>query len=124
MPLRRSGTDEQRRLDASLARRADWTLTLHEDVDLDDLPPADRQEWEQLLQQANALVQAAYNGVRLEGAEIYVTASPCFNCFKLIANAGITTIYYGEFYRDERIFTISEQLGLELSHLPIEEGSK
>ena len=38
--------------------------------------------------EANALVQAARHGIRLEGAEIYVTASPCFDCFKLIANAG------------------------------------
>jgi dCMP deaminase len=31
--------------------------------------------------EANAIVQAARTGVRLEGGEIYVTASPCFGCF-------------------------------------------
>src|SRR5262249_31690118 len=35
--------------------------------------------------EANALIQAARNGVRVEGGGIYVTASPCFGCFKLIA---------------------------------------
>src|SRR5512136_1758322 len=60
--------------------------------------------------EANALVQAARHGVRLEGAEIYVTASPCFSCFKLIANAGLQTIYYGEFYRDERVVRFAEDL--------------
>ena len=70
--------------------------------------------------EANAIVQAARNGVRLESGDIYVTASPCFGCFKLIANAGIRRIVFGEFYRDERIFSLSEQLGIHLEHLPIE----
>jgi dCMP deaminase len=74
--------------------------------------------------EANALVQAARHGVRLEGAEIYVTASPCFDCFKLIANAGIQTVYYGEFYRDQRVPEFAEQVGIRLVHLGIEEASE
>ena len=70
--------------------------------------------------EANAIVQAARNGVRLENGDIYVTASPCFGCFKLIANSGIRRIVFGEFYRDERIFKLSELLGIKLEHLPIE----
>ncbi len=70
--------------------------------------------------ESNAIVQAARNGVRLESGDIYVTASPCFGCFKMIANAGLSRIVYGEFYRDERIFTLSQQLGIVLEHLPIE----
>jgi dCMP deaminase len=68
--------------------------------------------------EANALIQAARNGVQVGGAGIYVTASPCFGCFKLIANAGLTRIVFGEFYRDQRIYEFSAQLGLELIHLP------
>ncbi len=71
--------------------------------------------------EANAIVQAARNGVRLEDAEIYVTASPCFNCFKLIVNAGIRTIYFGEFYRDERVLQFANELGIELIHLGLQE---
>src|SRR5262245_29792454 len=33
--------------------------------------------------EANAIIQAAKNGVRIEGSELYTTASPCWNCFKL-----------------------------------------
>ena len=40
--------------------------------------------------EANAIVQAAKNGVSIDKSEIYVTASPCYDCFKLIANAVIT----------------------------------
>ena len=72
--------------------------------------------------EANAIVQAARNGVRTEGASIYVTASPCFACFKLIANAGIERVIFGEFYRDERIFSFSERLGMVLTHLPAASG--
>ena len=64
--------------------------------------------------EANAIVQAARNGVRICGAAIYITASPCWNCFKMVANAGLTTIFYREFYRDERIFAAADQLGIDL----------
>jgi dCMP deaminase len=67
--------------------------------------------------EANAIIQAAKNGVRIDGAELYTTASPCWNCFKLIANAGIGTIYYGEFYRDTRSIDVAAQLGIELIDL-------
>jgi len=67
--------------------------------------------------EANALIQAARNGVNISGSEIYTTASPCWNCFKLIANAGIKRIYYGEFYRDEKSIRIAKQIGIDLVDL-------
>jgi len=67
--------------------------------------------------EANAIIQAAKNGVRIEDAELYTTASPCWSCFKLIANASIRRIYYSEFYRDERSIQVAEQLGIELVDL-------
>ena len=68
--------------------------------------------------ESNAILQAAKNGVMIDGATIYITASPCWTCFKQIANAGIRRIVYGEFYRDERIFSVAERLGIDLLHLP------
>ena len=67
--------------------------------------------------EAHASVQAAKNGVEINQSEIYVTASPCYNCFKLIANAGIKTIYYGEFYREDRILEHAKEAGIELVSL-------
>lgn len=67
--------------------------------------------------EANALIQAARTGVSIEGAAIYTTASPCWPCFKLIANAGIRRIVFGEFYRDERIFEYARRLEIELQGL-------
>src|SRR4051812_33267214 len=67
--------------------------------------------------EANAIIQAAKNGVTIDGATVYVTASPCWSCFKMIANAGIRRIVYGEFYRDQRIFDVAKRIGIELHHI-------
>jgi dCMP deaminase len=69
--------------------------------------------------EVNAIIQAARNGVNIDGADCYVTASPCWSCFKQLANAGITRICYGEFYRDERIFEIAAKIGMQLEHVPL-----
>ncbi|MFH1642204.1 MAG: dCMP deaminase family protein, partial [Nanoarchaeota archaeon] len=39
--------------------------------------------------EANAVLQAAKNGVMINNSEIFITASPCWTCFKMLANAGI-----------------------------------
>lgn len=67
--------------------------------------------------EANAVAQAARHGISLSGGELYVTASPCWTCFKLLINSGIRRIIYGEFYRDDRIFQAAEALGVEMGYL-------
>ena len=67
--------------------------------------------------EANSIIQAAKNGVNINGGFIYTTASPCWNCFKLIVNAGLKKISFGEFYRDERVFDVAKRLGIELIDL-------
>lgn len=64
--------------------------------------------------ESNAIIQAAKNGSAIDGATIYVTASPCWSCFKMIANANIRRVVYGEFYRDQRIFEMARTLEIEL----------
>lgn len=66
----------------------------------------------------NAIIHAAKNGVAIDGADLYVTASPCWSCFKSIANSGVRRIVFGEFYRDARIFEVAGRLGIDLHHLP------
>lgn len=72
--------------------------------------------------ETNAVLQAAKNGVMIDGAEIYITASPCWPCFKMVANAGVKKIYYGEFYRDERIFDVAKKLGIGLIHIKVDQS--
>ena len=69
--------------------------------------------------EANAITQAAKNGVNINNSEIYITASPCWTCFKLLANSGIVKITFGEFYEDNRIFEAAKLAGIELQHIPV-----
>lgn len=71
--------------------------------------------------ETNAILQAAKNGVMIDSGEVYITASPCWSCFKMLANAGIKKIYYGEFYRDERIFDVAKKLGIELINIHVDQ---
>jgi dCMP deaminase len=59
-------------------------------------------------------LQAAKNGVGISEATIYTTASPCWNCFKLIANVGLRRIVYVEQYGEPRITSTSKAAGIEL----------
>lgn len=67
--------------------------------------------------EANAICQAAKHGTSVSGASIYVTASPCWPCFRLIVSSGIQRIVFGEMYRDPRITSLARASGIELVDL-------
>jgi len=47
----------------------------------------------------NAIAQAARNGVSIQGADIYITHTPCIHCLKVLINTGIRRIYYERPYK-------------------------
>ena len=49
--------------------------------------------------EANAITKVARSNNSSDGATLYVTASPCIECAKLIIQAGIVRVVYGEEYR-------------------------
>ncbi len=49
--------------------------------------------------EANAITKLARSSNNSDGATIYITASPCIECAKLIIQAGIRRVIYGEKYR-------------------------
>ena len=67
--------------------------------------------------EANAILQAAKHGIAIDGADIYVTASPCWNCFQLIANAGIGIFSTVDQLSLDRIHDVAQQVGIELISL-------
>lgn len=71
--------------------------------------------------EANAISQSAKNGVNIDNSTIYITASPCWSCFKLVVNSGVRRIVYNEFYRDDRIFEAAKLAGVELVYLSKEQ---
>lgn len=46
----------------------------------------------------NSIVQSAFHGVSVKGSTLYTTYSPCFQCAKMIINAGIKEVVYGDGY--------------------------
>ena len=46
----------------------------------------------------NAIAQAARAGTAIEGATLYSTVAPCYDCAKLIINAGIVRVIADQFY--------------------------
>ncbi len=50
--------------------------------------------------EANAVVQGALHGVRLDGATAYCTHQPCINCAKLFISAGVVKIVFSDAYAD------------------------
>ncbi len=67
--------------------------------------------------EVNAVAQAAKNGTSIQGGELYTTSSPCWQCFKIMANSGILKVFFGEFYRDERIFDHARQSMIDLVNM-------
>ena len=68
--------------------------------------------------EANAIIQAAKNGVMIDGATIYVTASPCWNCFKQIANAGHAPHRLRRVLSRRSDLQVAERLGIDSSICP------
>lgn len=68
--------------------------------------------------EVNALLQAAKNGTAVDGADCYVTASPCWPCYRALVNAGIRRIFFSEEYRpDPRIEEAAELTGVRLERV-------
>lgn len=68
----------------------------------------------------NAIAQAAKNGTSIKGADIYVTASPCLNCLKVLINVGIKTIYYDKPYKMENIMDLVALSGVRLIQVRVD----
>ena len=67
--------------------------------------------------EANAITKLARSSNNSEGATLYVTASPCIECSKLIMQAGIKRVVYGEHYRLEDGIKLLERANIEVKYL-------
>ena len=71
--------------------------------------------------EANAITKLARSSNNSEGATLYGTASPCIECAKLIIQAGIKRVVYGELYRLEDGINLLKKAGIEVEYLNIDE---
>ena len=71
--------------------------------------------------EANAITKIAKSGNNSLGATLYVTASPCIECAKLIIQSGIKRVVYSEKYRLEDGIELLNRAGVEVLYLEIKE---
>ena len=69
--------------------------------------------------EANAITKLARSSNNSEGATIYITASPCIECAKLIIPAGIRRVVYGEQYRLTDGIDLLRRAGIEVVFLDV-----
>ena len=62
----------------------------------------------------NAIIQAAKHGTNIDSATLYCTTMPCIICTKMLINAGITKVIYGEGYTDELAREMIAEAGIEI----------
>ncbi|MCQ2235155.1 MAG: dCMP deaminase family protein [Paludibacteraceae bacterium] len=67
--------------------------------------------------EANAITKVARSNNSSEGATLYVTASPCIECAKLIIQAGITRVVFSEYYRDTEGLELLQKAGIITDYL-------
>lgn len=70
--------------------------------------------------EANAITKLARSSNNSDGSTLYVTASPCIECAKLIIQAGIKRVVYGEKYRLEDGIDLLRRAGVEVEFLDTE----
>lgn len=72
--------------------------------------------------EANAITKLARSSNNSDGSTLYVTASPCIECAKLIIQAGIKRVVYAEKYRLEDGINLLKRAGIEVIYLNINDN--
>ncbi|MBS5638216.1 MAG: CMP deaminase [Bacteroides sp.] len=73
--------------------------------------------------EANAITKIARSNNSSDGATMYVTASPCIECAKLIIQAGIKRVVYSEHYRLEDGIELLKRAGIEVIYTELDNHS-
>ena len=73
--------------------------------------------------EANAITKIARSNNSSDGATMYVTASPCIECAKLIIQAGIKRVVYSEHYRLEDGIELLKRAGIEVIYTELDNNS-
>lgn len=74
--------------------------------------------------EANAITKVAKSNNSSEGATLYITASPCLECAKLIIQSGIKRVVYSEHYRIEDGIRLLERAGVQVNYVDISEYAR
>jgi dCMP deaminase len=72
----------------------------------------------------NAIIQAAYYGVSINGATLYCTNLPCIICTKMLINAGIARVVYEQGYADPLSSQMWEGSEVSVKQFQLEKSKK
>lgn len=67
--------------------------------------------------ESNAITKLAKSTQSSKGATMYITASPCLDCAKLIIQSEISRVVYGEFYKNNHGINLLESAGILVNKL-------
>jgi dCMP deaminase len=67
--------------------------------------------------ESNAIAKLAKSNDSGNGADIFITHAPCIECAKLIYQTGISSVYYGENYRDDSGIEFLKKSGVKIEKL-------
>lgn len=67
--------------------------------------------------ESNALAKVSKSTLSAEGADMYITTCPCFDCAKLIIQSGIKRVFFSEDYRDMSGIGLLEKAGIEVKEV-------
>ena len=70
--------------------------------------------------EANAITKVARSNHSSEGGTLYVTASPCMECSKLIIQSGIKRVVFSDLYRIQDGLDLLRMAGIKVVHMPLE----
>lgn len=71
--------------------------------------------------EANAITKVAKSSNSSDNATLYVTATPCIECAKLIIQAGIVRVVYSEEYHSTEGKDLLERAGIEVKFINLKE---
>ena len=70
--------------------------------------------------EANAITKVARSNNSSEGGTLYVTASPCMECSKLLIQSGIKRVVFSDLYRIQDGLDLLRKAGIKVVHMPLE----
>ncbi len=71
--------------------------------------------------EANAITKVARSNNSSDGSTLYVTASPCMECAKLIIQSGIRRVVFSDLYRITDGLDLLRSAGVEVVHIPMDD---
>jgi len=96
---------------------AGWDNKCEDEVYIDDFHIETKTKPEVIHAEANAIAKLAKSSESGNGADMYITHAPCFDCARLIYTAGIKKVFYRDTYRSQDGVKFLKECGVEVEQI-------